>query len=98
VGAIRFEWDPRKDAENQRKHGISFQEAETVFADDNGLLRADPDHSDDEDRFVLLGLSSRIRLLIVCHTYRQSDQIIRIFSSRPANKSERKQYTDRLLK
>jgi len=98
VGAIRFEWDPRKHADNQRKHGISFDEAETVFADDNGLLRSDPDHSDEEDRFILLGLSSRKRILLVFHTYRQRDQIIRIFSSRPANKSERKQYTDRLMK
>ena len=83
---------------NQRLHGVSFPEAETVFADENALLRSDDDHSEHEDRFVLLGLSSRIRILVVCHCYRQNDQTIRIISARKANKSEREQYVARLTK
>ena len=64
---LRIEWDPRKAADNRRKHGVSFPEAETVFADEDALLRSDPDHSDSEDRFLLLGVSSRLRLLVVVH-------------------------------
>jgi uncharacterized protein len=74
---IRFEWDEKKDALNKTKHGISFMEAQTVFTDDNGLLLDDPDHSHNEDRFVLLGLNSNLRLLVVSHTYRKGDAIIK---------------------
>ena len=89
---IIFTWDDRKAADNLRKHGVSFEEAATVFMDENARLLHDPDHSGDEDRFLLLGLSSIIRLLVVCHAYRRDDQEIRIISSRKANKQENKQY------
>jgi uncharacterized DUF497 family protein len=95
MGDLRFEWDARKDAANQRKHGVSFDEASTVFADEDALLIADPDHSDDEKRFLLLGLSSELRALVVCHCYREADEIIRIFSARRANKREERQYVER---
>ena len=71
MAAPRFEWDPRKDAENQRKHRISFEEAQSVFADEHALLLDDPDHSTTEDRFILVGLSSAFRVLVVVHTYRR---------------------------
>jgi uncharacterized DUF497 family protein len=88
---LRFEWDEKKNASNQRKHGVSFEEAESTFADERGRLIADPDHSDEEDRFVLLGASARLRVLIVCHCYRDGD-MIRIISARKANRSEQTQY------
>jgi hypothetical protein len=69
--AISFEWDEKKNASNKQKHGVSFEEAKTVFVDENALLIHDPDHSDDEDRFVMLGLSARLRVLVVCHSYRR---------------------------
>ena len=92
---LRFEWDARKDAANRRKHGISFVEAETVFSDENALLLDDPGHSASEDRFVLLGLSSVLRLLVVSHTYREGDDIIRLISARKATRAERAQYDQR---
>lgn len=95
---LGFEWDERKNAENRRKHGVSFEEAQGVFADERGLLIDDPDHSADEDRFILLGLSSRLRLLLVCHCYRQRSEVIRIFSAREADPVERKQYEERWKK
>jgi uncharacterized DUF497 family protein len=95
MGSLRFEWDARKDAANQRKHGVSFKEASTVFADEDALLIADPDHSDEEERFVLLGLSSELRALVVCHCYREADETVRIVSARRANKREERQYADR---
>ncbi len=64
---LKFEWDSKKAASNLRKHGVSFEDAQTVFADENAKLIDDPDHSEEEDRFVLLGLSSSLRLLIVCN-------------------------------
>ena len=93
--APRFEWDDRKDAENQRKHKITFEEARTVFADEYARLLDDPDHSGDEDRFILLGLSAAFRVLVVVHTYRAHDDIIRIISARKATKVERQQYDAR---
>ena len=92
---LRFGWDAQKAATNLRKHGVSFEEARTVFFDENALLRPDEDHSDEEDRFLLLGLSSRLRTLIVCHCYREQDEIIRVISARKANPIERYQYEDR---
>jgi len=89
---LRFDWDPKKNRENQRDHKVSFGEAETVFADEHGLLMADPDHSEDEDRFILLGLSATLRLLVVCHTYRREDEVIRLISARKADRSERAHY------
>ena len=92
---LRFEWDPRKDAANQRKHGISFEEAQSVFADEHGLLLDDPDHSAAEDRFILLGLSARFRILVVVHAYRAADDLIRIISARRATRPERARYDER---
>ena len=95
---LRFEWDQRKNVHNQRKHGVSFEEAETVFLDDQALLLDDPDHSgreDREDRFVLLGLSAAVRVLVVCHCYRASDNVIRLISARKATAIERKGYVER---
>lgn len=91
VNELKFEWDEEKNASNERKHGVFFAEAESAFADDSGRLIADPDHSDQEDRFILMGISARLRLLIVCHCYRLGDTI-RIISARKANRSERRQY------
>ena len=95
MAKLRFDWDPRKDSANQRKHGVSFEEALTVFSDERALLIDDPDHSDDEDRFALLGLSANLRILVVCHCYREADDIIRIISARKANRSERVEYQKR---
>ena len=96
MGEIRFEWDDAKNAENQRKHGITFEEASSVFSDDFALLLDDPDHSEAEDRFLLLGLSAAFRILMVCHCYRESDEVIRIISARKADRGEQDQYRRRL--
>ncbi len=88
---LTFEWDPNKDASNQRKHGVSFYEAKTVFTDEFARLIADPDHSEDEDRFILLGTSIHARLLVVCHCLRKGEGI-RLISARKANRRERKIY------
>jgi uncharacterized protein len=98
VKRLRFDWDPRKAAANLRKHGVSFEEARTVFLDEDALLRPDEDHSDEENRFVLLGLSGRLRTLVVCHCYRQDDEVIRVISGRRANALERQQYEDRRMR
>ena len=92
MNEIEFEWDERKAQSNEQKHGISFEEAQTVFYDEDARVNYDPDHSVDEDRYVLLGLSSSQRLLVVCHVYRQNDECIRIFSARLATKQEQQQY------
>ena len=89
---VRFELDSQKEKINLRKHGISFGEAQSVFLDDEALLILDPDHSLDERRFVMLGLSQKIRLLLVCHCYRENDQVIRIISARKADREETKVY------
>ena len=94
MDGIQFEWDENKNAINKRKHSVSFEEAETVFYDENALLIADPDHSLDEERFILLGFSFRARLLIVCHCYRGADNVIRIISARKATLQETRQYND----
>jgi len=83
-----FEWDDNKNRANKKKHGISFEEAKTVFYDDSARIIHDPDHSEQEDRFILLGLSYKLRLLVVIHTYRENENIIRIISSRKASKNE----------
>jgi hypothetical protein len=92
MNRIRFAWDQAKAVENRRKHGVTFEEASTVFADENGRLKHDPDHSREEDRFLLLGFSAKLRLLIVCHAYRENDEVIRIISARKATLNESKQY------
>lgn len=89
---MEFEWDGRKASSNQRKHGVSFDEAQSAFLDESARLISDPEHSGDEERYVLLGLSTRLRLLVVCHCYRKQDGVIRIISARRADKSERNQY------
>jgi len=92
MAALLFEWDEAKNRANQRKHGVSFEEARTAFLDEHARLIADPEHSDDEARFVLLGLSIRLRLLVICHCYREASGAIRIISARRANTSERREY------
>jgi uncharacterized DUF497 family protein len=89
---MRFEWDPNKDEINRRKHGISFEEAKTVFYDEYAILFDDPDHSEEEDRFLILGFSQRENLCIVSHCYRGEDEIIRIISARKATKTETSYY------
>ena len=95
MAKIRFEWDPKKSTSNKRKHGVSFEEASTVFSDENALLLSDPEHSDAEDRFVLLGLSAALRTLVVCHCYREGEKVIRIISARKTTRAERTQYVER---
>ena len=92
---IQFEWDEKKNQENQenqRKHKVSFEEAQTVFLDENAIRYFDPDHSEDEDRFLMLGMSFTLRVLIVCHCYREDESIIRIISARKADKKEQSVY------
>jgi uncharacterized DUF497 family protein len=88
----RIEWDPAKARANLRDHGVSFEEAETVFSDEEAILLPDPDHSQEEDRFLLLGFSVGLRVLVVVHCYREADAVIRIISARKATPSERAQY------
>jgi len=88
---LSFEWDPKKEASNVAKHGVSFSEAQTAFTDEFARLIPDPDHSVDEDRFILLGTSIGSRLIVVCHCVRSEDSI-RIISARKAQKQERKIY------
>ena len=94
MSEIRFTWDDGKAGENQRRHKVSFDEAKTVFYDENARLQYDPDHSEDEDRFLLLGTSYSLRVLVVCHCYREKDTLVRIISARKATKNERKQYEE----
>lgn len=89
---MRFAWDKAKAGVNIEKHGVSFEEASTVFADENARSKHDPDHSLTEDRFLLLGFSAKLRMLIVCHAYREHDEVIRIISARKATPNERRQY------
>ena len=92
MSVLRFEWDTRKAAANLKKHRISFEEARTVFYDDRARLIGDPDHSEHEERFVLLGLSSTLRVLVVSHCYRSASGAIRIISARKATTRESKLY------
>ena len=89
---LTFDWDRDKAQRNKSKHGVSFEEAQTVFYDENARLIYDPDHSESEDRFLLLGLSANIRLVVVSHTYRAEETVIRIISARKATKQEQRQY------
>ncbi len=91
---ITFEWDSAKNTVNIKKHGVSFDEAKTVFYDDNALLIPDPEHSISEERFVILGHSFSLKLLVVCHCYRKGNNIIRIISVRKATKKESLQYAE----
>lgn len=89
---IRFEWDPNKERINRQKHGITFAEAQTVFYDSEALVIDDPAHSETENRFIILGMSNQAKLLVVCHCYRVSDEVIRIISARKATRTETSQY------
>nr|WP_203219560.1 BrnT family toxin [Nostoc edaphicum] len=91
---MKFEWNLSKAKSNERKHGVSFEEAKTVFYDENARLIYDPEHSVEEDRFLLLGMSDEFRLLVVSHLYKDSDRLIRIISVRTATRHERKQYEE----
>lgn len=92
----RFEWDSDKDRSNQRKHGVEFVEAVSVFSDENALLILDPDFLGGEERFLLIGLSARLRILVVCHCYRAADGVIRIISARKAQRAECFKYEEKL--
>lgn len=89
---LKFEWDENKNKTNIIKHKVSFEEAKTVFYDEEALVINDPDHSENEERFIILGESNRANLLVVCHCCRVSETIIRIISARKATKTEAKQY------
>ena len=95
---LRFEWDAEKERQNKRKHGVSFVEAQSIFTDEHALLIDDPEHSDKEDRFVLLGFSAKLRILVVVHAYRESRRVIRIISARRAIRKERDIYNRRWRK
>ena len=90
--SLRFEWEHRKASANLKKHGISFEEAKSVFYDEGAKLISDPDHSEDEDRFILLGVSHSLRVLLVCHCYRSEGNVVRIISARKATPKESKAY------
>lgn len=92
---LRFEWDPAKAAANVRKHGVSFDEAETAFSDEHALLLDDPEHSADDDRFILIGLSAALRMVVVCHCYHEGADVIRLISARKATRTERRDYAAR---
>ncbi len=89
---LELVWDARKNRTNQSKHGVSFEEARTAFYDENAKVYFDPDHSQDEDRFLLLGMSQRLRVLVVCHCYREKEGKIRIISARRADRGEEQEY------
>ena len=87
-----FEWDERKNRANRKKHGVSFEEARSAFLDESARVIPDPEHSEEEDRFILLGLSASLRILVVCHCYREEESVIRIISARKADREEQRQY------
>ena len=91
---IRFEWDNTKNINNIKKHKISFEETKTVFFDENARVIPDPEHSKSEERFIILGISNKLKLLIVVHTYRKNDEVIRIITARKATKTESKYYLE----
>lgn len=96
MSAISFVWDPAKNNANVTKHGVSFNEAKTVFYDENARVIYDPDHSLEEDRFIILGMSFQANLLVVVHCYREKDSTIRIISARKANRRERGYYRENI--
>jgi len=96
VEELRFEWDTEKNRSNEVKHGVSFEEARTTFFDDHARIIEDSVGSDGEQRLALLGLTVRLRVLVVCHCYRESDRVIRVISARKADSSERLEYSRNL--
>lgn len=93
MDAIKFTWDARKARENARKHSVSFEEASTVFFDEKAIEFYDPDHSEGENRFLMLGVGWRLRILVVCYCMRKNGSEIRIISARKATKKEKRAYT-----
>jgi hypothetical protein len=91
---LRFEWDKRKASSNEKKHGVSFEEARTVFFDEYAVQFFDPDHSEDEDRFIFLGMSHTLRTIVVCHCFREEETVVRIISARKADSDEDATYWD----
>lgn len=89
---LEFEWDSKKDKANANKHGVTFEEAKTAFFDETAMVFHDPDHSSEEDRFILLGMSAQAGVLVVCHCIRDSDSVVRIISARRADKREESDY------
>ncbi|HVR83244.1 MAG TPA: BrnT family toxin [Planctomycetota bacterium] len=94
MDAPRFEWDSGKNRSNQKKHHVSFEEAATVFYDDGALVASDPDHSAEEDRFLIIGFSIQLRMLLACFCEREEGNVIRIYSARKASKKEQRQYRE----
>lgn len=92
MNEIRFEWDVRKADSNRKKHRVSFEEAKSVFYDEHAIQFFDPEHSEGEDRFILLGISFRLSVVVVCHCYRENERLIRLISARKADKQEEKDY------
>lgn len=92
MNGLRFVWDDGKNLANRRRHGVSFEEAQTAFHDENAKVYFDPDHSEEEDRFILLGMSLQLRVLVVCHCYREGESLVRIISARKADKREQEGY------
>ena len=95
MSELKFEWDSKKNKINTRKHGVSFEEAQTVFYDEYAIQFFDPEHSEDEDRFILLGSNAKSKTPVVCHCFRQRETIIRIISARKADKEEEQEYWSR---
>ena len=93
--SISFEWDAKKNIENIKKHKISFEEAKEVFYDDKAILFDDPEHSDFEDRFLIIGRIRNLNICIVSHCYKEEDGVIRLISARKATKKERESYERR---
>jgi len=89
---LEFEWDDKKNRTNSKKHGVSFDEARTVFYDESAIQFFDPEHSENEDRFILLGTSFKLKTLVVCHCFRQEETVVRIISARKADKDEEQVY------
>ena len=92
MDTIKFEWDENKNEINKKKHGLSFETAREVFYDDAAILFDDPDHSVNEERFLIIGMIKSSKICIVSHCYRDSDNVIRLISAREATKRERKIY------
>ncbi|NOR64685.1 MAG: BrnT family toxin [Candidatus Scalindua sp.] len=92
MNEVGFEWDDKKEKANIKNHGISFDEASPTFYDENAIQFFDPDHSEDEDRFILLGISFKLKVLVVCHCFRKEETVVRIISARKADRGEEKDY------
>lgn len=89
---LKFEWDSKKDKTNAEKHGITFEEAKTVFYDEYAIQYYDPDHSESEDRYILLGISFKLNTIVVCHCFREEEVVVRIISARKADRDEEQVY------